>query len=198
MNSEYSDLVAQHPGGGVDAECSALRNVVLLNSQGIPAEARPAQDAWSVYVHPGAYDHAANALRAGRVGRPRSPDGTLFTSTQASYCASGRARLSSEVLAALRTEFNIKVVGRLNDTPLVILDTFPHYWTTWYVGDNGGELNVGPVNGDDANDMRSIPYLAWGVLLDAWTIAYRIAAVIRDEVIDYDVRGPAPPPASDL
>lgn len=120
------------------------------------------------------------------------PVTTLFTSSQASPCASERARLTAEVLAALRAEYNIKVVGYLNDSPLVILDSFPHYWTTWYVSDNGGELNVGPVNGNDADAMRSIPYLAWSSLLDAGTIAYRIAAVLKDEEIDYDARFPVP------
>lgn len=190
MDSEYTDLAAHHSGGGGDPERAALRDVVLLYSQGIPAEACAFEDGWSVYVHPGAYGPAAKVLQADAVGHPRSPIGTLFTSTQASACASGRARLTSEVLAALRMQFNIKVVGHLNGTPLVILDTHPHYWTTWYVSDNGGELNVGPVNGDDAMAMRSIPYLGWGTLLDPGTIAYRIAAVIRDDEIDYDARYP--------
>ena len=113
---------------------------------------------------------------------------TLFTSTQAGESAEQRTRLSAQVLAVLRAEFKIDVIGRLHDQPLVRLDAHPHYFTSWYLCDNGGELNVGPVNRDE--EMRSVGYSAWGTLLDAGTIAYRIAAVLRDEVIDYDLLRP--------
>lgn len=113
---------------------------------------------------------------------------TLFTSTQAGESAEQRTRLSAQVLAVLRGEFKIEVVGRLHAEFLVRQDTHPHYYTSWYLCDNGGELNVGPVNRDE--EMRSVPYFAWSTLLDAGTIAYRVAAVIRDEVIDYDLRRP--------
>ncbi|HEX8213800.1 MAG TPA: hypothetical protein VF584_26775 [Longimicrobium sp.] len=113
---------------------------------------------------------------------------TLFTSTQAGASAEQRTRLSAEVLAVLRAEFKIDVIGHLHGQPLVRLDAHPHYYTSWYLGDNGGELNVGPINRDE--EMRSVPYFAWSTLLDAGTIAYRVAAVIRDEVIDYDLRRP--------
>ena len=114
--------------------------------------------------------------------------GALFTSTQAGASPDLRARLSAQVLAVLRSEFNIHVVGHLHGQPLVRLDAFPHYYTPWCLCDNGGELNVGPVNRDE--EMRSVPYTAWSTLLDAGTIAYRIAAVLRDEVIDYDLLRP--------
>jgi hypothetical protein len=113
---------------------------------------------------------------------------TLFTSTQAGASAEQRTRLSAQVLAVLRAEFKIDVIGHLHGQPLVRLDAHPHYYRSWYLCDNGGELNVGPVNRDE--EMRSVPYFAWSTLLDAGTIAYRVAAVIRDEVIDYDLRRP--------
>lgn len=113
---------------------------------------------------------------------------TLFTSTQAGESAEQRTRLSAQVLAVLRAEFTIDVIGRLHGQPLVRLNAHPHYYTSWYLCDNGGELNVGPVNRDE--EMRSVAYFAWSTLLDAGTIAYRVAAVIRDEVIDYDLRRP--------
>lgn len=114
--------------------------------------------------------------------------GPLFTSTQAGASPDLRARLSAQVLDVLRTKFNIHVVGHLDGQPLVRLDAFPHYYTPWCLCDNGGELNVGPVNRDE--EMRSVPYTAWSTLLDAGTIAYRVSAVLRDEVIDYDLRRP--------
>lgn len=113
---------------------------------------------------------------------------TLFTSTQAGASAEQRTRLSAQVLTVLRAEFKIDVIGQLHGQPLVRLDAHPHYYTSWYLCDNGGELNVGPINRDE--EMRSVPYFAWSTLLDAGTIAYRVGAVIRDEVIDYDLRRP--------
>lgn len=116
------------------------------------------------------------------------PLSTLFKSRQAGASAVQRAELSDLVLAILHRAFNIRVVGTLHAQPLVHLDVHPHYYTTWWICDNGGELNVRPVNRDE--DMRSIPYTAWTSLLDPGTIAYRIAAVLSDAAIDYDLRRP--------
>jgi hypothetical protein len=141
----------------------ALRRATRLVWEGTPPAVRPAASPESALV-------------------------TLFTSTQAGASAETRAAYSVQVLRVLRTTFHIDVIGSRHDEPLVRLNLFPHYYTTWYLCDNGGELNVGPVNLDER--MRSIPYTGHGGLVDAGTVAYRIAAVLGGEEIDYVTRRP--------
>lgn len=184
----YTDLVAHHAGAGTEDERAALRDVILLYSHGIPALAQRLGNACSVCVHAGAHAAAFKVLEPQAASAPRPPLGTLFTSTQAGASAGQRARYSAAVLRALRTEFDIDVVGHLHGEPLVRLGTHPHYYTSWYLCDNGGELNVGPVNRDD--EMRPVAYCSFSARLDAGTVAYRVAAVLRGEAIDYDLRHP--------
>lgn len=56
----------------------------------------------------------------------------------------------------------------------------------WVVSENGGELNVAPVNCPD--EMRSVPYTTRfpGRYVDGGTMASRIAHVVRGDEIDYD------------
>ena len=185
----YTDPVSWHSGSGTEAEAAALRDVVLLYASGIPAQAQELEAAWwSVCVHAGAYTAAYNVLLQRQSASPKPAFGTLFTSTQAGASAERRAVYSAQVLRVLRTTFNIDVIGSSHGEPLVRLNEFPHYYTTWYLCDNGGELNVGPVNLDER--MRSIAYTGRGGLLDAGTVAYRIAAVLGGAEIDYDLRRP--------
>jgi hypothetical protein len=194
----YTDPVSWHSGSGADAEAAALRDVVLLYASGIPAQAQELEGAWwSVCVHAGAYTAAYNVLLQRQPASPKPAFGTLFTSTQAGASAESRAAYSAQVLRVLRTAFNIDVIGSSHGGPLVWMNRFPHYHTTWYLCDNGGELNVGPVNLHER--MRSVAYTGRGGLVDAGTVAYRIAAVLRGEEINYDTRHPelvSEPPAS--
>jgi hypothetical protein len=59
-------------------------------------------------------------------------------------------------------------------------------YTYWFVSDNGGEFNVEPVN--NPNDMVSIPTSWFGIDLDAATMAYRVACVMRGEAYDVALR----------
>ena len=56
----------------------------------------------------------------------------------------------------------------------------------WSVSENGGELNVQPVNAPE--EMRSVPYTAHGFYVDGGTMAYRVTQAIRGEAIDYDFK----------
>ncbi len=75
--------------------------------------------------------------------------------------------------------FGLTVVGSLGGSA-VIRDKARVLWT---VCDNGGELNVERVN--DAETMRSVPYAAWGGMLDGATMAYRVRCVVDDDAVDY-------------
>lgn len=78
-----------------------------------------------------------------------------------------------------------RLTGEVRGSLVIFRDTFPLY-DYWLLTDNGGEVNVERVNCPET--MRSVPMTAWREQLDAATIAYRIACVMQDTPIDYDLR----------
>lgn len=78
-----------------------------------------------------------------------------------------------------------RLVGEIRGSLMIFRDTFPLY-DYWLLTDNGGEVNVERVNCPET--MRSVPLTWFGKQLDAATIAYRIACVMLDAPIDYELR----------
>lgn len=100
-----------------------------------------------------------------------------------------RAKLSAQVLAILRRGYNITVRGSLPGRSTVYVDPGQAGgYLLWSIADNGGEFNVEKVN--HLESMRSIPYVDRFGIVDAGTVAYRIAMVLRDQEIDWDFRCP--------
>lgn len=77
------------------------------------------------------------------------------------------------------------LVGDVRGSLIVWRSAFPHY-DYWLLTDNGGEVNVERVNCPET--MQSVSLMWFGMPLDAATIAYRIACVMREDPIDYDLR----------
>jgi len=93
-----------------------------------------------------------------------------------------RERINRETLAVMEKGYGLTPISEFRGAV---------YFTDgrcrlWAVSDNGGELNVGLVNHDET--MRSVAYTAWRLPLDGGTMAYRIAMVVQDWPINYDLR----------
>ena len=101
--------------------------------------------------------------------------------------------LSQEMINGLRSEYGLRYLGKLDDgahyfrTSLAIGGPDPY--VMWFIADNGGEFNIGPVNYDESS-MRSIPYTAHMRTLSARTMVYRLGQVFRGEEIDWSVEYP--------
>lgn len=96
----------------------------------------------------------------------------------------GRAKVFADMLACFAA-YNIRVVGMTLGGSLLVRNARHPDYDTWSICDNGGELNVEKVN--DMASMRSLPYVAWGCMLDGATMAYRVRRVIDGEPIDYSL-----------
>lgn len=82
---------------------------------------------------------------------------------------------------ALRRGWTVKTVGRWTGGGLIVEPSgAPHPY--WSVTDNGGELVVGKINGEPGRD---VPTHWFGRPLSVWTVAYRVAMVIKGEPVDW-------------
>ena len=93
-----------------------------------------------------------------------------------------RIKLFTELLECF-DGYDMRVVGTMHEGTLLIRRKAWPYGDVFYLCDNGGEVNVGPVNKDD--DMRSVAYTRWSCMLDGATLAYRIRCVLDGDEIDY-------------
>lgn len=106
----------------------------------------------------------------------------LYTSTQIESDEK-RAQLSRDVLSILAKAYDFRVLGAFVDGGAVYIRTgFEGGYAMWSIADNGGEFNVEKVN---SGEIVSIPYFAFRLAVDAGTVAYRIACVVKDEPIDW-------------
>lgn len=132
----------------------------------------------------------------------------LYTSTQIERFATDpeakRAELTADVISVLRHGYDLQILGNLSgafsvpgtlyvrtgyDLEKTLGGDASHNYAMWEVSDNGGEFNVAKVNSPEP--CRSVPYLGARIgLVDAGTVAYRIAMVIKGEPIDYDFTCP--------
>lgn len=95
----------------------------------------------------------------------------------------GRIKTFRDMLACFGA-YNLRVVGMMNGSLLVRNARHPDY-DTWSICDNGGELNVEKVN--DMASLRSLPYVAWGSMVDGGTMAYRVRCVLDGAPIDHTI-----------
>jgi len=114
----------------------------------------------------------------------------LYTSGQIES-ADVRDRLSEEVLDVLRGAYGLAVWGCFpgRDGQVYVQTDFSGGYDLWSVVDNGGEFNVAKVNHEDTT-LRSVPYVDRFGIVDAGTVAYRVAMVVKGEEIDWDARWP--------
>ena len=100
--------------------------------------------------------------------------------------ADARKKLLSDTVACLGYGWSYRKIGEINGQPILSDESrqeriVPSYdWI--YICDNGGEFNVGRIN---MKDMRSVPYSDGPIMVDAGTMAYRLACAIRGDEIDY-------------
>ncbi len=116
---------------------------------------------------------------------------TLYRSTQIES-PEQRAQLSRDVLFVLSRGYDLRILGSFDGGLTVYVrtnytDDESNRYTMWQIVDNGGEFNVAKVN-DDV--LRSMPYMERGRVVDAGTVAYRIAMAIRGENVDFGYRCP--------
>lgn len=112
----------------------------------------------------------------------------LYTSGQIADEAR-RAQLTHHVTRILARGFNIDVRGNLPGGETLYLNAGQAGgFMLWSVSDNGGEFNVEKVN---SNVLTSIPYIGSRTgIVDAGTVAYRIAMVIKGQKIDWSATYP--------
>jgi hypothetical protein len=113
----------------------------------------------------------------------------LYQSTQIEG-TDRRNQLSFDVLAVLVNGYELRLLGKFpgNSSTVYVRTGAPGNYAIHSICDNGGEFNVEPVNHGER--MRSIPYVDRLGVVDAGTVAYRIAMVIKGEDIDWDARWP--------
>lgn len=75
------------------------------------------------------------------------------------------------------------VVGELRPRSWVVEDARGRWWSVW---DNGGEAGVELVNSGEV--ARFAPLTWHSTTLNAATVAYRVAAMMRGEDVDWDYR----------
>lgn len=113
---------------------------------------------------------------------------TLYTSSQIEN-PERRAQLTTDVIDVLRACYEIRPLGHLRSYATLYVRPersaagIAGQGDLWTISDNGGEFNVEKVNQPET--MHSVPYIARGGVVDAGTVAYRIAAVIKGGSIDY-------------
>jgi hypothetical protein len=101
-----------------------------------------------------------------------------------------RARLTHHVTRILSRGFNLDIRGNFPGCETLFVQTGQDGgYALWSISDNGGEFNVEKVNLRET--LRSIPYTSsrFGIV-DAGTVAYRIAMVIRGKPIDWKATFP--------
>lgn len=114
----------------------------------------------------------------------------LYTSTQVEPAAR-RDQLSRDVISILRVAYEMSVWGCFpeRDGAVYVQAGFEGGYDLWVVADNGGEFTVAKVN-LESETQRDVPYVERGVPVDAGTVAYRIAMVVKGEPIEWDLRCP--------
>lgn len=116
---------------------------------------------------------------------------TLYTSTQIES-GEQRAQLTRDVVNVLRHCYDLKILGNLSGAfgvpgTLYVQTGYQddgRGYAMWSITDNGGEFNVALVNHHET--MRSMPYKDRFGIVDAGTVAYRIAMVIKGEEVDFN------------
>lgn len=108
----------------------------------------------------------------------------LYTSTQIES-EPRRAQLTRFVTQVLSRGYNMRIWGNLPEGDTLYVNAGqPGGYALWTISDNGGEFNVEKVNHSET--LVSIPYIERGEIVDAGTVAYRIAMVIRGQKIAWD------------
>jgi len=120
--------------------------------------------------------------------------------------ASNNEQATQRTIRTLREFWNVEEVGVWSGMRLFKLPQCTRWvkgkwkWISyeiWYICDNGGELNVGPVNHNER--MVSIPYASTQAELTAETMAERIWRAMTGREIDYIFNDiPAIPPDEPL
>lgn len=100
---------------------------------------------------------------------------------------------TAELLLVLTQCYGFRIVFTLPHRQEVRVTT-PHdaHWCEWYISDNGGELGVSPVN-DIAHRLPprvDVQFTEGGSVLDAGTVAYRVACRTQGAAIDITHRCP--------
>lgn len=91
---------------------------------------------------------------------------------------------SAAVLGWLTAFGGVRLAGELVGGGVLVRDGFEGAYRVWSITDNGGELNVQPVNDDAA--MRSVPFTADGRMVNPATLAYRLHQAMRGREIRWD------------
>lgn len=117
-----------------------------------------------------------------------NPPNRLYTSAQIPDEAR-RAQLTHHVTRILSRGYNLDIRGNLpGGETLYVQSNYDGGYKLWSIVDNGGEFNVAKVNSDT---ITSIPYTgAHTGIIDAGTTAYRIAMVIKGQMIDWEATFP--------
>lgn len=121
--------------------------------------------------------------------------------------ASNYARSTERTLSALIVQHNFKVIAHVRpptssagfiivEAPFASGEPWSSKWFT--LSDNGGEVQVSLINGPCRYGERicyvelGIPFTHFaGIKITAETMAYRIAAAIRGDAIDWDFEAPS-------
>lgn len=98
------------------------------------------------------------------------------------------AEYGDAVLSWLANFGGARPYGTLESGAALVRDGHDGGYRIWSISDNGGELNVQPVNDDPA--MRSVPFTVYDRVVNPFTLAYRIHQVMRGREIEWSALFP--------